>query len=109
MDTEISMVQADSAPARVFTFVREDGSIADLTNASSVDFIIYRPDTEAQTNTGMTACVIQSPKTDGKAKYSWSSGDLPIAGVYRCLLRITYTDSTKETAIVNVTVESDTI
>lgn len=107
MDTEFGMVQGDAAPPKLFTFSREDGSIADLTTATAVDFTIIRPDTGAQTNTGATSCAIQSPTTAGQAQYNWHTTDLPVAGRYRCLLRITYSGGLPETAVVYINVESN--
>lgn len=109
MDAEFEMTQGDAAPAKLFTLNREDGSVADLTTATNVDFLIYRPDTNAQTNTGATSCVIQSPGTLGQAQYNWHTTDLPVSGRYRCLLRITYAGGLPETAIVYIKVESNTV
>lgn len=108
MDTDIQMVQGDAAPSRIFNFVRQDGTIGDLTNATNVDFLIIRPDTQAQTNVGFTSCTILNPKTAGQAQYSWRVTDLPVAGLYRSLLRITYNDGSLETNVVRIEVESIT-
>lgn len=112
MDTNISMVQGDAAPSRIFALSREDGTIPDLSLVNRVDFLIFRPDDNSQTNgTGnnnQSECTILPPANAGKVQYDWSTTDLPIAGVYRCLLRITYADNDPETTIIYVNVESDT-
>lgn len=107
-DTQISMVQGDAAPSRVFALKRLDGSIPDLTNYTGATFKIYRPDTGAQTNASADTCTILTPKTDGKVQYDWSTTDLPVAGTYRCILQIVDSNGKPESNIVYITVESDT-
>lgn len=103
------MVRGAASPSRVFNFVREDNTIPDLTNAESVVFNIFRPDTSAQTNQGAGAnCVILSPGTAGQARYDWATTDLPVSGTYRCIIQITDSNGKPEKGIVYIEVESDT-
>jgi hypothetical protein len=109
MDTEISMIQGDASPSRVFSLVRTDGSIPDLTSAESATFNIYRPDTNAQTNASTNECTIVPPGPNGQLQYNWNATDLPIPGVYRCVLQFLDQNGKPESNIVYITVESNTV
>lgn len=108
MDTNISMVQGDASPSKVFQFVREDGTVPDLTDYQSATFDIIRPDSGDQTNPDSDTCEILSPGSNGWVQYDWSVGDLPVSGLYRCLLQIVDQNGKPETNIVYIDVESNT-
>lgn len=95
------MYQGDSAPNPILTCVREDGSVIDLTD-TTVRFIITNPQTKRHTNdpnadTGVTNVCTLVNAAEGQCTYAWNPKDLPVAGIYPCMLVITYTDNKQET------------
>ena len=58
---------------------KDDGSVVDISSASSIIFYLQGPDDLTLTKTAS----IVSGGTDGKAKYSTVSGDLGSAGTWR--------------------------
>ena len=64
-----------------------DGTIVDLTNATSVKFIMDAANTDWTPKANATpkvqaAAVMVTPKTSGVVEYIWASGDTDTAGQY---------------------------
>lgn len=95
----------DTAPAVTFNISREGVTgFVDLSGAT-VNLYIQNPLTKQRTNTGHSACTVTNA-TGGQCKYFWHTGDVPVEGIYNATLKITYPDTTQESAPVQIEVAS---
>jgi len=89
-------VQGNTAPAIDLSLrYKRSRQPIDLTDASSVDFIIQNIKTKAITNAGHQSCTV-TDAANGSIIYEVQDGDFPNYKTdYRCEVKITYADSTK--------------
>lgn len=76
------------------TTVLDGADIVPLNAVSQVLLIIDRPDPHPLLTLAMT---IESPPEDGIVSYTWVNGDLPVVGVYKFEVEVTWTNGSKQT------------
>lgn len=103
MATVIETYAGDSSPNITFNVSRVDGSIVNLTGAT-VKFIIQNPVTGKHTNDANNLCVVANSTT---VVYSWNTAgtDIPVAGIYKSVLQITYPDNQLETYAISISAQ----
>jgi len=84
---DFTMQSHDLLPSIQATLKNPDGSIVDLTNATSVNFILLAANTDWTPKAGATptvdaAATMVLPKTSGVVNYAWVAGDTATAGLY---------------------------
>lgn len=92
--TTLKIKQGDTHKPVEAVIQDSDGAI-DLTNASSVRFIMSTP---AGGTVVDAAGTIVAPATDGRVRYAWAEGDTDTAGNYRAEFEVTFADGTILTA-----------
>lgn len=104
MPTVIKTYAGDSSPNITFNVSREDGSVVDLSNAT-VRLIIRNPLTGKRTNDANNSCQVISAT---QVRYAWNINgtDLPVAGVYKADIVITYPDQQEETYGLTINAEA---
>jgi hypothetical protein len=85
----IYLVEDNTAPTIDLTLKR-DGTVINLTNATSVILTIQNRETAAITNTGHQTCAITGLLT-GQVQYAIQAVDFPTKGAYLGEIKITYT------------------
>lgn len=98
MSTIFQTVVGNTNPSNQLTLDR-DGTVIDLTSATSVILIITKELTGTVTNSGNQTCTISGTPTTGIVTYAPASTDFPTAGRYIGDVKITYANS--KTEIIN--------
>ena len=94
MDADFTIKQNATRPVYTQILTRIDGTIVDLTTATSVKFVM-------RAETGATAAVnaaaaINAPATNGSVSYTFLATDTAIAGTYQVEFVVTYTGGAVE-------------
>src|SRR5213079_3663850 len=79
-NTDFSIKQGSSGLSLDVTLLNDDDTPVDLTDATSVDFIV-RPE-ESETASFTKAAIVVDPPTDGNIRYVWAVGDTDAAGTF---------------------------
>ena len=77
--------------------VKDNGSVVDISSASSLTIFIKKPNGTILTRTG----TLETDGTDGKMYYIVVAGDLDAAGVYKIQGRVVLTSGTFSTSTAN--------
>ena len=92
---DFTMQSHDLLPSIQATLKNPDGSIVDLTSATSVKFILLAANTDwtpanGASPTVSSAAVIVAPATSGVVRYDWAVGDTATAGQYLGQWQVTW-------------------
>lgn len=101
---KLYMVEADTAPARVFTMKRA-GAAIDLTGVTA-KFVIRDTSTNLITNAAHQGCVVDPDQVNNKGNitYTFQAGDIASGNIHLCDVVLTYADSHIETEYGYVTI-----
>lgn len=91
----MTVKQGDLLPALVATLRYEDGSPAQLEDATEVWFI-FRP-TDGAADTAQKKPAVVSDAAAGQVSYTWEAGDTDEVGDYNAEFEVHYTDGVIET------------
>ena len=72
-------IHKDDIGTRLVVTVLDDGSVVDISTASSIEIILRKPNNTVLTNTA----VLYTDGTDGKMMYTSIDGDFDIVGNYK--------------------------
>lgn len=92
---DFQMQAHDLLPSIQATLKNPDGTVVDLTNATSVKFIMLAANTDWTPKSGATpkvntAATMVTPKTGGVVRYDWVTGDTDTAGQYLGQWQVTW-------------------
>ena len=79
------MKQGDLKPIMSAYLTDENGTAVDLTDASSVNFIMKNKDTKTTT---IDAAAVVADATSGKVTYQWTGSQTAIVGTYDALFKV---------------------
>jgi len=82
-----SEIHEDDVGTKLLITVTDDGSVVDISSASSLEIFIKKPAGTTLNRTG----VLETDGTDGKMYYITVAGDLDAAGNYKIQGRVTVT------------------
>lgn len=74
-----SCIHEGDIGTKLLITIKDDGSVVDISSASSLSIFIKRPDGTMLTRTG----TLETDGTDGKLYYIVVAGDLNSAGLYK--------------------------
>lgn len=92
-----SQIHQSDIGTKLLITVKDDGSVVDISSASSLTILIKKPDGTILSRTG----VLETDGTDGKMYYIVVSGDLDSAGVYKIQGRVALSSGTFSTSTAN--------
>jgi len=92
---DFQMQAHDLLPSIQATLKNPDGTVVDLTNATSAKFILLPANTDWTPKAGATptinaAAVMVTPKTGGVLRYDWTGTDTATAGQYLGQWQVTW-------------------
>lgn len=93
---DFSLKAHDRLPSIQATLKNPDGSLLDLTGATSVKFIMKLKDAPGTVKVNAAAVVV-APATGGIVRYDWLAIDTDAVGSYQAEWEITWTGGKKQT------------
>jgi hypothetical protein len=82
-----SYIHEGDIGTKLLITIKDDGSVVDISSASSLSIFIKRPDGTMLTRTG----TLETDGTDGKIYYIIVAGDLNDAGLYKIQAQVILT------------------
>tara|TARA_A100001515_G_scaffold140044_1_gene135279 strand:+ start:1058 stop:1363 length:306 start_codon:yes stop_codon:yes gene_type:complete len=92
-----SQIHESDIGTKLVITVKDNGSVVDISSASSLTIFIKKPNGTILTRTG----TLETDGTDGKMYYIVVAGDLDAAGVYKIQGRVVLTSGTFSTSTAN--------
>ena len=92
-----SQIHQSDIGTKLLITVKDDGSVVDISSASSLTILIKKPDGTILTRSG----VLETDGTDGKMYYIVVAGDLDAAGFYKIQGRVVSSSGTFSTSTAN--------
>ena len=86
--------------------IEDDGSVVDVSSATTKDFYLKRPDGSLL---GPLATTFTTDGTDGQIEYATVSGDLSLAGLYDVQVIIVIVAQTNKSEVGHFTVRENII
>jgi|TARA_B100000085_G_scaffold255274_2_gene254986 hypothetical protein len=96
-----SQIHAGDVGTKLIVTVKDDGSVVDISSASSLSIFIKKPDGTILTRSG----TLETDGTDGKMHYIVVSGDLDVAGVYKIQGKVVLSSGTFSTTTATFKVQ----
>lgn len=90
-----SQIHVDDIGTQIVLTIKDDDQIVDISSASSLEFIIRKPDTTKHTKTGS----LYTDGTDGKMYYASVAGDFDRPGKYKVQGKVTMNSGVYYTSI----------
>lgn len=95
VDGTYKIKAGDRFPPFEATLKRHDGTVVDLTNATSATLHL-RPKSPSADVESFTMAFV-SPRTSGKVRYAWAAGETDTAGERRAEVEVTWNSGEEET------------
>jgi hypothetical protein len=92
-----SYIHEGDIGTKLLITIKDDGSVVDISSASSLSIFIKRPDGTMLTRTG----TLETDGTDGKIYYIIVAGDLNDAGLYKIQAQVILTSGTFYSSTAN--------
>jgi len=92
-----SYIHEGDIGTKLLITIKDDGSVVDISSASSLSIFIKRPDGTMLTRTG----TLETDGTDGKIYYIVVAGDLNDAGLYKIQSQVILTSGTYYSSTAN--------
>lgn len=92
-----SYIHEGDIGTKLLITIKDDGSVVDISSASSLSIFIKRPDGTMLTRAG----TLETDGTDGKIYYIVVAGDLNDAGLYKIQAQVILTSGTFYSSTAN--------
>ena len=90
-----SEIHVNDVGTKFLATIKDDGTVVDISSATSITMIFKKPDDEVVQKTG----TLNGDGTDGKVYYTTIAGDLDEAGLYKLQAKVVLSTGTYYTDI----------
>lgn len=98
VQADFHIKQGDTSPAIESQLEDESGNAVDISGFNEIEFHMKDPSaSSAKVDSDTSSGVSATDASNGKVKYSWSSGDTDTSGRYHAEWQVEYSDGSIET------------